>query len=300
MKKITAVFLVSALAMAGCKKEFSLERIDAKVDRKVTKRERNALIEDTWNLLQAKVEASPGSVYSHVFDGTGHDAVVRYLDERINYIVSKNTKLESRIVEVHNSLNANATAKVYNVATNIGTALWLVSLTLPQETKIAFRFGDRAVPLNQSRVGIIQLGEGYTKTSFFGKPMLSSVHRQATLVHEARHSDCTGGITKADVEQIRLGKLPENRSCGHLHDICPAGHQYAGHAACDVLPWGAYAVEAVFALGIAKACTNCSELDKQLALTTAIDSFSRVAPLEDMVSGRLGPPNMSSSGVLDE
>ena len=161
----------------------------------------------------------------------------------------------------------------------------------PQQ--IGFRFGDRVLELDSSHVGIIQLGAGY-KEKF-----APSIVRQSTLIHEARHSDCTGGIKRSVLDDLLKGIFPENSSCGHLHVKCPAGHDYAGYMACDKGAWGAYAVEAVYGSVISKTCTNCSETEKQIALISALDSVSRVLVLDDMLAGRLGPPDMTSSGVIE-
>jgi hypothetical protein len=165
-------------------------------------------------------------------------------------------------------------------------------------TEFGFKIGAREIPLTSSRVGIVKMGELYAKKKRSGAYVLPSVMRQSTLIHEARHSDCTGGITKADIERYKQDEMIENSKCGYMHSICPKGHQYEGYYACDDMAWGAYSVEAVYTAFVDKSCGNCTEAEKQVALAGAIDALSRVMVADDMLAGKLGEPDMSSSGVI--
>jgi hypothetical protein len=182
------------------------------------------------------------------------------------------------------------------MALNIGTALWFEALAQSPK-KLGFRIGDSVVPLETSRVGIIQMGQGYTlkKNGHYAFPELARI---STIVHEARHSDCTGGMSRADLERVIAGDMPVSHACGHLHEVCPEGHEYAGYYACDNEAWGAYSVEGVYAAAIAKACKNCTDEEKKVGLMMASDALSRVIPLDDMMSGKLGDPDMSSTSEI--
>ena len=57
---------------------------------------------------------------------------------------------------------------------------------------------------------------------------------------------------------------------------------------------------AVFSAWVQRSCMNCSESDRQAAYTEALDSLSRVVPIESMLRGEAGSPDMSSSGVIKE
>src|SRR5262249_4759019 len=146
-----------------------------------------------------------------------------------------------------------------------------------------FRVGEEKVALNSSRVGIIQLGVGYTQKVGQGSEQRyarTEVERVSTLVHEARHSDCTGGLWKSDLERFRKGDMPTHRECGHLHINCPPDHALAGLPACDGAPWGAYAIGGLYSAGVFKTCKNCDEKTKALAKADALDQLSRVQGLE--------------------
>ncbi|HAR41495.1 MAG TPA: hypothetical protein DCS07_02505 [Bdellovibrionales bacterium] len=293
---LAILFCITAFCAFGCKlPEMTLEKLNAKVDPGVGKSERALLVEDVSRISSIEIQSAPGTAFDLIFGGTNTNHVLTYLDERINYFIPEDGEIDSRLVIVRDSLfpdNESSSKKVMTMATNVGTVLWMIK-EASSPTEVAFRFGSRLIQLDSSRVGIIRLGEGY-KEDF-----APSISRQSTLVHEARHSDCTGGLPRSTIEDLINGKLPEDPACGHLHAICPADHSFAGYAACDKEAWGAYAVEAIFTAVIAKTCTNCSETEKQIALISAADSLSRVLVLEDMLSGRLGPPNMTSDGVRD-
>jgi len=284
-----------AMNLAACNKQEEVEKaMSVKFDPALKRGERNLLVSDIVKLMSLEVKAAPGSVYPKVFGGSTTSDVVRYLDDRINYIIPDNIDLDARVTAVA-SLESLKETKVYTIAKNLGTVLWFIQeAARPQ--KLRFKLGDQLIPLNSSRVGIMQLGEGYTKRAFFSR-LTSEIERTGTLVHEARHSDCTGGLAQSDIALIKNGNLPVNKACGHLHATCPVGHPYAGYAACDSHPWGAYAVESVYFSGIATTCKNCKKREINIARMSVLDSLSRVLPLDDMLAGKLGEPNMSSSGV---
>ena len=172
------------------------------------------------------------------------------------------------------------------------------------------------ISLDASRVGIIKLGDVYSemrvdvrapslkqpnafKPTSFISPVMKRVVRQSILVHEARHSDCTGGITAAEIESFLKKGVILNSQCGQLHVMCPKGHDLEGFPACDGAAWGAYAIGGIFSATIAKTCSNCTEDEKQAAYADAVESYSRVLVIEDMINGKAGKPDMSSSGLHD-
>jgi hypothetical protein len=292
---IVGVCVVVGLVFSSCKVR-EVEELDArlkmKLDPSLSEDERNLLREDAQFLLSRSMTAPSGSLFDQIFGGQSTQFVGYYLDERVNYFLSKSVRFQSRVSTdyIKDFLTFN---QVYTVASNIGTAIWLVSEAAEQN--LIFTLGDIKIPVLSTRVGIVQLGKGYTVKNINGKPV-DSVVRSNTLVHEARHSDCTGGLKETDKARLKQGQIPVGKECGHIHVVCPAGHDLAGFPGCDSHAWGAYSVDAVYASAIATLCQNCSELQKQVALASAAESFSRVLVLEDMIAGRLGRPDMTSWG----
>jgi hypothetical protein len=302
MKKLVLALAVTSLAATACNQETILQTINAKAEKGLTPTERKMLVQDASRMAQYQLSGvQSGSYFDKIFGGTDHESVLRYLGERVHYLLSRKTNLDSRVAPLAGAVNPAPMAakdKVYTIALNIGTALWLGSEGSPQP--LGFNFDGQQIPLDHSRVGIIQLGNGYSLTKgLLRKPWLPTIDRVSTIVHEARHSDCTGGISKADVANLSQGTLPEDHSCGHMHVVCPAGHPLAGYMACDGQAWGAYAVQGVYEVILSQDCTTCTEAEKQAALAGASDALSRVLVLDDMVNGKLGDPDMSSSGVRE-
>jgi hypothetical protein len=81
-----------------------------------------------------------------------------------------------------------------------------------------------------------------------------------------------------------------------MHTPCPKGSPLEGQLACDVVPWGAYSVGFVFSRNVLNACTNCTEKQKQEALASATEDYSRLAPnvRTYLQTQTPPPPDMSS------
>ncbi len=352
MKKVWTLAAVVAASGVGClgggSKETVVQSFQAKLDSSLTAQERLALLEDGEKLaemlLQAPGESGGSNSFARlVFGSDSIDGVLKYLDERVNYVISYTENVEDHLAEiVANDENSTPVSEgmspadsgvtigkyrrseemaqefqaIYRsaqkyglsriddeqtIAANLGTLGWFISLAMqPKET--VFRFGETILPIQESRVGVVQLGRIYSKRRFLGlgEAKLPSIVRISTLVHEARHSDCTGGVTMGQVEALLNQGVVLNPSCGHLHGECPAGHDLAGITACDTHAWGAYAVGAVFSAWVERSCTSCTEKERQASYADALDSISRVVPIEAMLNGEAGLPDMSSSGVISE
>lgn len=224
------------------------------------------------------------------------DATARptgYLFERIKLIASAKQKLVS-----------GERPGPDTVAQNLSVAFWLGYMldrrksgedpgAIPDQ-----REGDRSIHLNSSRMGFVQLGDPYSAVD-------NSIFRIATLIHEARHSDCPNGITGSQLDQfLDPQSKPSNDdiisvigTCGFLHPDCPAGHPLAGKPACeDGEGWGAYSVMIPFNRMIYRQCTNCSEDDRQAAAVSASEAATRIIRVDDLLDGRLGAPNMEQRG----
>jgi hypothetical protein len=250
-------------------------------DSELSPAEKTALDKSTSALASLPLDGSIIKRFSDVFGGDQSANVVSYFERRVNYALSGSTDINTRTVVINHLQESDL------VASNIGTALWLESVVEGSDTTDIIINGQ-PIRVTSSRVGIMQFGDVF--------PQGHTVQQVNTLVHEARHSDCTGGVTSRDLESLRTGVIPENMHCGHFHVTCPAGHPYAGEFACDASPWGAYAVGAIHSIAVAQACSTCSETVKTIAEQEALDSLSRLLfNPEDMVNGKLGSPNMSSS-----
>jgi len=294
--------LSSALVLAGtgCRKEWALlEGFRAKLDPDLALEERKALETGARRLVELKYEgrtAGAATLHDLIFPGENRNiGVLKYLDERVNYIFSQNTDVEDLLQLQRRALDATDEGATL-MATNVGTAIFLQSELYGPDLGIVLKMEGRKIPVNGSRIGLIQLGPG------FSKPERNAVEQFSTFVHEGRHSDCTGGLYRSDLQRLRLGLLPAKSVCGNFHILCPEGHPLAGLPACEVHPYGAYFVQSVFDITLSGSCTNCSEEEKQVALISGYDGLSRVAPriLNGTLSGAFGLPDMSSQGVIED
>jgi hypothetical protein len=323
MKKIVLGLMTGAVCL-GCgplmqeggsvASDFQDLGLSVAVDQEMPPMERQEIRMDFEFLSELEVDGSGDEMFQRIFSGNDGSAVLRYVDERLNFILPDEVDLESRIFvsqilrpilpiglgqwsshegplgdPPRDSEEGDVEEGPQIGATNIGVALWFVSEALRPE-RLSFEFGEDLVKVDSPRVGIIMLGPGFS-------PRLNRLSRAGIFVHEARHSDCTGGLPVSDLERIAAGLPPLQESCGHSHAICPAGHDYAGLPACDQHAWGAYAVQNVFFKAVLESCDSCSEEERQIALAEYADSASRILVLDEMLAGELGPPDMSSSGV---
>jgi hypothetical protein len=291
---LTLGSLSLALVLTGCvfgQDQFAdLNHRDAltpgiHLDPELSSSESQKVSHDTGMIGALEIDGSKIKYFSNIFGGNNAAGVERYLGDRVHWIVSSKKDLDQTVV----SLSHSSTPQV--VATNIGAAIWFSAL-VSGEPAAGIQVGPDLIEIRSTRAGVIQLGDAYS--SELADPLL----RVSTLVHEARHSDCTGGVSKRDLLLLKAGKDPTHKDCGHLHADCPAGHPYAGYPACDDHPWGAYAVEADYMAAVAKSCSNCSTQDQKVATVVFADAASRVLELDRMLSGQYGPPDMTSSDAV--
>lgn len=249
--------------------------------------------------------------FTQIFGGTSGANVLNYFNTRVKYFISSNDdahlETQSRSGSLPAFLNddSNDTNSDVRVgAINIGFSYWFSGL-IKNEYYI-IDLNQQRIPVDSPRVGIIQLGDGYTEIGFDtngNQVHIPSEYRQAILMHEARHSDCTGGLTDADIASAKqlegTTDFPSNYSrisCGHLHVVCPASHSYAGYYACDKEAWGAYAVGAVYSDALTT--SSLSDSDEQIMAEAALDNYDRLlVDAKDMLAGKLGKPDMTSDGV---
>ncbi len=261
------------------------------LDAALTEKERTLFKEDVRFLQNINFKPDVDGYFFKAFSNNGALNILNFVDERIGYIIGMDTSIDSRFSYTANT--GNGSGKAVTIATNIGTAVWLE--TIAQKRPIEFFINNTSIPVNDPRVGIIRLAEGYSNYDGEGRPM-NTVARTTVLIHEARHSDCTGGLNERDALNLAAGQLPENRSCGHLHTICESG-DYEGLPACDGREWGSYALGWLYANEFRNNCTNCTEAMRQTAKVVAIDSLLRVGEgrAAAMVAKTLPPPDLSST-----
>ncbi len=150
--------------------------------------------------------------------------------------------------------------EVTTIMSNIGTALYLVGKK--EDLLFGLKLDGDKVYAKSSRVGILQVGKGLFLERFrLNKDLnapANSVSRLGTLFHEARHSDGNSAHT------------------GFTHDICPSGHAYEGHAACETSSNGSYSLGAVAERNLLQNCASCSVPELAALSAGVADGFSRV------------------------
>lgn len=259
----------------------------ANYDSEISPEERDALNESTSAINTYGIDGGQVRSFSQIFGGTRSADVARYFDERVNYIISETTDVQSRLVEGEASALPTDNAIF---ARNPSASLWYVS-KINEPRDVRFEVNNSQVDITSSRIGVMQIGDAFVDSE--------TALQAATLVHEARHSDCTGGALASDLRRIENGQAPSNLLCGHLHGECPAGHVYEGTFGCDTRPWGAYIVDLVYSLAVSETCATCSEADRQAAEINALDVIQRPTyDIEDLFNGEFGPPDMSSSTTV--
>ena len=220
----------------------------------------------------------PGFI--RVFKGSNSAAVVRYLEQRINYILSENTPSFLRIVRDDQE---SSRLSFDSYAFNLSSSLWYDKLIAQREGSNArLKINNRLRSINSSRVGAINLGNLFNS---------SDVATQAiTLIHEARHSDCPGGAWASDLERIKNSIPTQNVQCGQLHTD-----------GIDTFPWGPYTIDYIYSLTISRTCSNCSESERQMAQGNANAVALRAGPdVLGTMDGIYGPPNMGNSSRVRE
>jgi hypothetical protein len=248
-------------------------------------------------------------LFGKVFGGTSAHDIHHYMDTRISYYFTPEEMESFTMPDLPNSgmfsaYRANGAASEIEVgAANIGTQLWYMGLL--NDTTVTVDNGEASIEISSPRAGLMMIGPGYKaeETDYYGDSIrLPIAYRQTVLVHEARHSDCTGGLTAQDVTLMKTltsyGDTLERfnkMSCGHLHDICQYG-DYKDIPACDRKPWGAYAVGLVYSEALADSYEG---LDYEIMQLSIGDLRSRFEDfdIDQLLDGRLGEPDMTTQGV---
>lgn len=135
----------------------------------------------------------------------------------------------------------------------------------------------------------------------------SKLMRQSYLIHEARHSDCSGGVSEADLSLARRAQSMDDYlnqttspKCGYFHSLCKGGY-LKGIRACDEMPWGSYGVQAVYIEALLED-QSLPSMDTALLQSALITLKQHIQlgeshSFETMKAGDLGGPDLSSQGV---
>jgi hypothetical protein len=250
-------------------------------------------------------------IFTQIFGGTTSADLTNYLNTRVHYYIDKDQDVSISPSDFQNMgwtqetllkslADTNSDATV--CAVNVSIEYWILGLI--NNVLVNFEFNNQTVPLTSARTGIVVLGDGYSNTIAFkdsqgnsSQVSLPAFYRQSILLHEARHSDCTGGLSEWQLSRIsqetsaaEFSANDDAGDCGHLHIACPSG-DYKGLYACDDETYGAYGVQAVF-LTAAMYQLEADNEDDSLAQIMELDTYSRL--LNDGSKG-VEYPDMSST-----
>lgn len=301
---LTILGLTAALfGAAACKdRAEALQAVQAGLDLKllpgVTEKERTGLAAVLADMVVAKIDGEVTPEFRAAFGGGDMPAVISYLNARLKYLMP----IERYSKTPHPDLGA--------INPSVSVFLQALAKDRIEDGSAHVDFGDFRLTVRSPRVGLIALGPMFfvegDRQDFVGvgyQPKVTWVSRSEFLVHEARHSDCAKLPTR---EQAVVAVKTEDRSaiptCGYTHRICPElmpdlfnegardPHPYAGQEACDLVPWGAYAVGGTYLREIYRNCVSCSEQQRQEAFFSMVDSLIRLPSLDFAK----GTPDMSS------
>ncbi len=255
--------------------------------------------------------------FKQVFGGFSGAHVRKFVDERVKYFLSIDDLWSGTRSSSQSSQEAakqpgwtrtdNAEQMQSHVgASNYGVQVWLQSLINRTPAAVLLKSG-KIISVRSSRVGIMLIGPAYN--AGMSNQMGSIVpfpqeYRQSILIHEARHSDCVGGVTQEDLVMARgatsyseFMERFKSKRCGHLHSLCTEG-DYQGFPACDSMLWGSYGIQALYLEAVLKQTPVGTE-KYQLLLHTFIDTKSRLIfdYDQDMIQG-LEDPELNSLGLL--
>lgn len=236
-----------------------------------------------------KFESDPKKLvnnwYSQAFGGPSATHAMNYMEERVKFILPYRDDYHKFVTHLAVWDDRG------HFAANFGMSIWMAKMQDRRDALYFTAWPGRKIRVDSPHVGIITLGSKFPtwkqELDKISPALLTSV-----LIHEARHSDCTGRITQGVLD----GREPWPKDCGHQHEACPPGHPYEGVMACDHHAWGAFAVQWVWLNQVSLYCKfGCSTLDRSQALANAVDAKLRVLRSNELFAGKLGSPNMSNS-----
>ncbi|MBU6375966.1 MAG: hypothetical protein KGQ59_08230 [Bdellovibrionales bacterium] len=286
--------LLLALTVAGCDdpepRYGSGPASFLELDAEISETEALDLQQAVGFLDQHRIDASQNRWFTTVFGDSDSGVLEPFLQDRVRFVLSQKTDVSSRVRVQSGMLYQEQDSG--RGATNLAT-LWFVKKSL-EPRGVWFELNSRVLAIDSTRVGLVQLGPAFHQ--------VPALVQAGVLLHEARHSDCTGGVLRSDLDRWMQGQDPVRKTCAHLHVPCPAGHIYEGIYACDSEPWGAYSMNLLYFLAIREDCPQCTDEERVLADAASLDAASRLLfSAEAMLAGSLGAPDMShSTEVLEQ
>lgn len=215
------------------------------------------------------------NLFTKVFGGeTGQD-VLNFLNLRVKQVyawehikdfpitLSENGKLYTMTLRADEPQSSD-NGKTRRAALNVGIGLWLLTKTSRLDW-LRIQTPTGILRVDSARNGLVGLDAAYfvvPRNPINQGQMNPLEGRLMFMVHEARHSDCTGGLNNG-------------RACGHLHTHCPFGHPLSGESVCDDESWGAYAIGGIFAAGMMYNYQS-GTTERRLLEAMAVDAFSRL------------------------
>jgi|GEM_PF-4865105 len=271
---------------------------------------------------QAYTIESPANaeLVKRVFGGADARDVLRYLSDRVRVFVGPSVSVKSSgevgasggmtlsEIQARTGMESDQALpfsineeKSRVTAQNVGTVAWYFSYLMGLPLVVV---AGSTYPVSSMRAGIISLMPGYTSVQRIRRESVNydiRLSTPATLVHEARHSDCSTALTAVDGARLRATRtekgeydLPQgNTTCGHLHVMCPKGHPLEGKPACDDHFWGSYQLGWMYSAMVAELCTNCSDGEIARAQIAAEDSRTRILDLGSKKLTDIPAPDMS-------
>ena len=309
MSGLTRFVMVASLALVACQKSNNPPEPVAPYDYAALVRADIQAFDDVDRVFASdKLSETGVNLFTSVFSGTSTAAVHTFLDQRIHYYLTE-SELDSYQWEPNSFATTrwtqkaavSATGKVVLLAANVSAEAWLDGLV--NRVPVTLITPTGRVPIDRPNAGVMLIGPGYQPTLNVGGMdyAIPAAYRQSILLHEARHSDCTGGLSETDVDVLREAQSYRDtdqkfkKQCGHLHTYCPVGHELAGELACDDLPWGAYSVGLVYGAVLWPFLTGD---DKAVVEAQVADNYSRLLfDAKAMLKGKLGAPDMTSQGL---
>ena len=155
--------------------------------------------------------------------------------------------------------------------------------------------------INDTVVSITSPGFGYIGfTGMFFAKTRTDLDRIATLMHEARHSDCNQIPNPAQAKAFLVSRDNTGwEKCTFGHAKCPVGHDLEGSYACDNLPWGSYAVTLIIQNAIVNYCNACTDAEKTASIAREKDARSRILILDKILSGEAGLPDLTRKDLTN-
>jgi hypothetical protein len=254
---------------------------------------------DLIALNALKFKAAKLDRFSSIFADPNNGGILNYLSVRMKILVGadaqvfeENSPSEFASSQTEN-FSQNEAKKAFMTAQNLGTLLWYNRVI--KEKPIFLKGSAQNYEVKSMHDGVIMFLDGYLTTLRNRSGVQQRISSPATLIHEARHSDCSVQLSSNQIAEIHSTKdiLKGDLHCGHLHVACPVEHPLAGLNACDNDYWGAYSVSGYFSQMVEVACENCSTEDIAVAKMAKLDSLSRVLPVLSNQNSPFPAPNMS-------